>query len=57
MKVKYLKPHNGKSPGDKAELDAGLGKYLVAMGVVSEEEDKKEVDEDKPKRGRKPKQD
>jgi len=36
MKVKYLKPHNGKSIGDAEEVDNDLGNYLVAMGVVKE---------------------
>lgn len=36
MKVKYLKPHNGKSQGDTEEVDDDLGNYLVAMNVVKE---------------------
>lgn len=58
MEVKFLKPHNGKSPGDKDTLAEVLGNYLVRMGVVVEVKHKaKETEEEKPKRGRKPKED
>jgi len=58
MEVKYLKAHNGKSPGDTSVVEDGLGKYLVAMNVAVEESAKiQEPDADievvKPKRARK----
>lgn len=51
MKVKFERDHVSNKAGDVAELEDGLGKYLVAVGAAKEVKSRAKTEEPKTDEG------